>query len=392
MKIPRKNIIRIAFALLCSSTVVHAQLSVDSLQYIIQREVNGRRSVGITAGLIAKDKKNVVSAGIIGESNKDLPNGNTIYEIGSITKVFTAILLADLVVKKQVRLNDPISRFLPAGVKAPTRNGKEITLEDLVTHTSGLPNLPANLVQKDLPNPFASYTVKEMYDFLSAFTPSRDIGSKYEYSNYGAALLGNILTKVTGSDYETMVKERICVPLKMKNTTVGITKKQRNNLASGYDRFGKPVVSYRDFDAFVAAAAIRSTVNDLLLFAAANLGLVKTKLDEAIKLSHRIQDTTSMPDIGIALGWHSFNRYGKQILWHNGATGGFKSFIGLDKESKKAIVVLTNGGNPVDDLSLHALNRNYKLQTFKYPWLLKDSIFSAVEAKASMLLFRFTRT
>jgi tetratricopeptide (TPR) repeat protein len=164
----------------------------------------------------------------------------------------------------------------------------------------------------------------------------------------------------------------------MRNTSLDITSRQRKNIATGYDRFGKPVVSYLKFDIFKSAAGIRSTVNDLLIFASANLGLTKTKLDSAIRLSHTFQDTTGMADIDVAIGWHTFNRHGQKLLWHNGQTGGFKSFIGLDKLNKRAIVMLSNGGNPIDDIALHTLNKSYRLQSFKYPWLIKDTISATV--------------
>lgn len=376
-----KRSFKIIIALLLCTTQVNGQLPIDSLQYVIEREVANKRSIGITAGVIDLNKKQVISAGKVGEKNNNLPDGNTVYEIGSITKLFTSILLADMVIKRKLNLDDPISKFLSASVKAPTRNGKEITLRNLATHTSGLPDLPSNLIMKG--NPFAAYTVKEMYDFLSNYTLNRDIGSKYEYSNYGAALLGHILTRVGGHDYETLVKQTICGPLKMNNTGITITSKQRIKSATGYDKFGKTVSSYLDFDAFEAAAAIRSTVNDLLIFAAANLGLKKSNLDSAIKLSHTIHDSTGMANIDVALGWHTLNRYGTQILWHNGQTAGFKSFIGLDKDKKRGIVVLSNGGNTIDDIALHALNTNYKLQSFKYPWVVKDTISKTVNNKGA---------
>ncbi len=375
-----KESFKLIVSVLLITSQVNAQSPIDSLKYVIEREVNNRRSVSITAGIIDLNKKQVISAGKVDKSKKALPDGNTVYEIGSITKLFTSLLLADMVVKKQLSLDDPISKFLPASVKPPAKNGKEITLRSLAIHTSGLPDMPTNLVVNGFSNPYAGYTLKEAYTFLSNYNLDRNIGSKYEYSNYGAALLGHILTLVAGSDYETLVKQRICGPLQMKRTSITLNPKQRKNIATGYDRYGKPVVSYLDFDVFEAAAAIRSTVNDLLIFASANLGLTKTSLDSAIKLSHTIQDTTGMANIDVALGWHTFNRYGQRLLWHNGQTGGFKSFIGLDldKEKKRAIVMLSNGGNPIDDIALHVLNKNYKLQSFKYPWIIKDTISAAI--------------
>lgn len=373
-----KKRLKLVLSILLITIQINAQLPIDSLKYVIEREVANKRSISITAGVIEANKKKVISAGSVDKNKKASPDGNTVYEIGSITKLFTSLLLADMVVKKQLHLDDPISKFLPATVKTPLRNGKEITLRSLATHTSGLPDMPTNLVIDGRSNPFAGYTVKEAYAFLSNYTLNRNVGAKYEYSNYGAALLGHILTIASGSDYETLVKQRICGPLKMRRTGIALNSKQNKNIATGYDRFGKPVVSYLDFDFLEAAAAVRSTVNDLLIFASANLGLTKTILDSVIRLSHTIQDTTGMVNLDVALGWHSLNRYGKQILWHNGQTGGFKSFIGLDKDKKRAIVILSNGGNPVDDIALHALNRNYKLQSFKYPWKIKDTITTAI--------------
>lgn len=373
----RKSL-KLILPILLITLQVNGQLSMDSLKIVIEREVANRRSVSITAGVIDPNSKNVISAGKVDKNNKAKPTGNTVYEIGSVTKLFTSLLLADMVVKKQLRLDDPISKFLPAAIKVPAGGGKEITLRSLATHTSGLPDLPTNLVVTGRSNPFALYTVKEAYAFLSGYIPTRNAGSKYEYSNFGAALLGHILTLVAGSDYQTLIKQRISGPLKMKSTGIAINSKQKKNIASGYDRFGKPVVSYLDFDFLEGAAAIRSTVNDLLIFASANLGLTKTNLDSAIKFSHTIQDTTGMANLDVALGWHSLNRHGNQILWHNGQTGGFKSFIGLDKDNKKAIVILTNGGNTIDDIALHALHKNYKLQSFKYPWIIKDTITTAI--------------
>jgi CubicO group peptidase (beta-lactamase class C family) len=243
-------------------------------------------------------------------------------------------------------------------------------------------------------NPYAGYTEGEAYAFLSGYALKRAPGSKYEYSNYGAALLGRVLAKAAGRDYETLIRRRICGPLKMRHTGITLRKMARSGRAEGYDRFGNPVVSYLPFDFFEGAGAMRSTVHDLLLFASANLPGAKTPLDAAIRLSHTIQDTTGMPAVDVALGWHTFRRYGHHLLWHNGQTGGFKSFIGIDSAGKRAVVLLTNGGNPVDDIGLHALDSRYRLQTFKYPWIIKDTMTTVIRKEgidAALRLYRRLR-
>ncbi len=167
-------------------------------------------------------------------------DGNTIFEIASVTKVFTSLLLADMVERGEVKLDDPISKFLPAAVKLPTRNGKEITLVELATHTSGLSRIPDNLNPKDWQNPYADYTVDNMYTFLSGYTLPRDIGSKYAYSNLGAGLLGHVLSLKAGSSYESLVIDRICKPLGMNDTTMILSDEMKSRFAVGHNKDGLP--------------------------------------------------------------------------------------------------------------------------------------------------------
>src|SRR5205823_14852796 len=140
--------------------------------------------------------------------------------IGSISKVFTSLLLSDMVQRGEVALTDPIAKYLPAGVKVPERGGRSITLVDLSTHTSGLPRLPSNLNPKDQSNPYADYSVEQLYQFLSSYTLPRDIGAMYEYSNLGGGLLGHVLARRAGTDYETLMVSRIAGPLNMSSTRI----------------------------------------------------------------------------------------------------------------------------------------------------------------------------
>jgi len=165
---------------------------------LIKQRVDDKRSAGIVVGLIDADgRQRIVSYGDPGPGQPPL-DGNTVFEIGSISKVFTSTVLAQLVQEGKVSLDDPAQKYLPATVHLPTRNGKPITLGNLAMQNSGLPRMPTNFKPADAANPYADYTVQQMYDFLSSYQLPRDPGAEFEYSNLGVGLLGHILSRVTG--------------------------------------------------------------------------------------------------------------------------------------------------------------------------------------------------
>src|SRR5262249_11166935 len=153
---------------------------------------------GIVVGVIEPGGRRVVPYGGLAKGDPRTLDGDTVFEIGSITKVFTSLLLADAVKRREVALTDPISKFLPDRVKSPERGDRAITLQDLSTHTSGLPRLPANFAPKNASNPYADYSVEDLYQFLGGYQLTRDIGTQYEYSNLGGGLLGHVLALRAG--------------------------------------------------------------------------------------------------------------------------------------------------------------------------------------------------
>lgn len=355
------------FLLFCLSPFAIAQTEPSDayIQSILQERVEkNKKSVGIVVGVISDKRTRVVSYGKPDQNSSNDLDGYTVFEIGSVTKVFTAILLADMVERRKVSLNDPISKYLPKTVQVPTRNGREITLLDLATQTSGLPRLPDNRRPKDPNNPYADYTVEQMYDFLSHYRLTRDIGTKYEYSNLGVGLLGHVLALRAGTDYETLVTTRICKPLGMENTHIKLSPQMQSRLATGHDQGGKTVPNW-DLPTLAGAGALRSTVNDMLKFLAANMGLSKTSLYAAMLKTHLIQKGTGVPDLSIGLGWHILTKYGTEIVWHNGGTGGYHSFIGFDKAKHLGVVVLSNSTNDIDDIGRHLLESKYELLKYE---------------------------
>ena len=309
-----------------------------------------KQGVDLVAGVIEPSGTRVVSYG------KSKADGDTLFEIGSITKVFTSLLLADMVQKGEVALTDPVAKYLPETVKMPERGGKKITLEHLATHTSALPRLPGNLFPRDPANPYADYTIGQLHESLSTTALMRDIGEKYEYSNLGVGLLGHVLARRAGMSYEQLVRTRILDPLGMKNTTITVAKDAKARLVAGHDENLKPAKNW-DLPTLAGAGALRSSANDMLKFAAAALGYTKTPLSKAFAAMLAARRPTGMPNLEIALGWHISTGAGRDIIWHNGGTGGYRSYLGLDPKNRTGVVVLsnmsTNAG--VNDIGLHLL-------------------------------------
>ena len=347
----------LAFAGLTASAATPTDAEIRKI--LIERIDVQRQSVGIVVGIIEANGRRVVAHGAA------KPNGDTLFEIGSVTKVFTALLLADAVQRGEVELDDPVAKFLPDTVKVPEGGGKRITLQDLATHTSGLPRLPSNFFPKDGSNPYADYTVAQMYDFLSAYELQRDAGAQYAYSNFGAGLLGHALARRAGTDYATLMRSRVVAPLSMKDTMIDIPAALKKRLAVGHDAELRPVPNW-DVPTLAGAGALRSTVNDLLAFLAAVLGYTKTPLAPAMSSMLTARKPTGTAGMEIALGWHVDARpEGHELVWHNGGTGGYRSFVGFDPKSRTGVVVLSNTSTSagVDDIGRHLLDPSLPLLT-----------------------------
>jgi CubicO group peptidase (beta-lactamase class C family) len=316
-----------------------------------------RQSVGIVVGIIEPQGRRIVAYGSLAKDDKRPLDGDTVFEIGSVTKVFTSLLLADMVWRKEVALDDPVAKYLPPDVQVPEFNGHKITLRSLSLQTSGLPRLPANLNPKDPANPYADYTVTQLYQFLSSYALTRDIGSKYEYSNLGVGLLGHALARRAGVDYEALVRSRIAEPLGLANTRIALTPEMKARLAVGYNSAMSPTALW-DLPTLAGAGALRSTANDLLTFLAANLGYTKTPLAPAMAAMLEVPRATGAPGLETALGWLVSDSGGKTVVWHDGGTGGYRSFIGFDRAARAGVVVLSNAGTPagVNDIGRHLLD------------------------------------
>jgi serine-type D-Ala-D-Ala carboxypeptidase/endopeptidase len=325
-----------------------------------------RRNVGIVVGIVDETGRRLIAYGTTDRDKGRPVDGDTVFKIGSATKVFNASLLADMVQRGEVKLDDPVANYLPLTMTVPTRQGKAITLLDLVTHTSGLPRLPDNFKPQDNANPYADYQVQQMYDFLSTYTLTHDIGTYYEYSNLGAGLLGHALSLKAGQDYETLLIERVLKPLGLSQTRITLSPEMKQRLAAGYDEARLPTANW-DFPTLPGAGALRSTVNDVLTFLEANLGVSSSALSPVLEMTHNARRDAGgegEDKMQVGLGWHLLTIGGTNIIWHNGGTGGYRSFIGFDKAKRRGVVILTNTANSVDDIGFHLLEPRSPLTTY----------------------------
>jgi len=313
---------------------------------------SGKHGAGIVVGLLdANGKRRIVAAGV---------DAGAVFEIGSITKVFTASVLSDMVARREVKLDDPVANYLPRAVHMPVR-GRPISLLDLATQVSGLPRLPDNLAPRDQSNPYADYSVRQLYEFLSRYQLPRDPGASYEYSNLGMGLLGHALALRARMSYEQLVTRRLLTPLGMRETAITLTPPLRARLAPGHDEAGNVVPNW-DLPTLAGAGALRSTASDMLAFLAANVDTSATPIGRALRQTHDPRQATDNPNLKVGLAWHILSRPIGNIVWHNGGTGGYRTFIGFDPVRRIGVVVLSNFNRSVDDLGYHLLDESFPLE------------------------------
>lgn len=320
---------------------------------LVQPYLDNDIVVGMTIGVLHDGKQEVFGYGRMSHDDHRVPDGETIYELGSATKVLTGILLADAVIQGQVKLDQPAGDLLPQGVKMPANGDRAITLQDLATHVSGLPRIPDNMKFTDPENPYADYLEKDLYAFLNAHKLARAPGEKNEYSNLGTGLLGHLLSLRAKSTYEDLMRNRIAAPLKMSSTSITIDKETQSRFAPGHRDHDHPAPNW-DLSVLAGAGGIRTTVNDMLLFVAANLAPPKDKLGEAIEMAWTVhQKPISEGDASLGLGWHVTP---DGTRWHNGQTGGYHSMMLINRKSKSGVVLMTNTAtDEVDPLAVDIL-------------------------------------
>ena len=317
----------------------------DKVKEFILNDVVNKSKAALVVGFIDPNGTKVYSFGNISKENNIPVNGSTIFNIDSITKTFTTLVLADMVKQGLVNLNDPIEKYLPSNVKVPQYNGTKITLENLATHTSGLPFMPSNIwinTTTGTINP--NYNSTQLYQGLANTTLLSEPGTKFLYSDFGMGVLGHISLK-EGVPYEQPVKSRILDVLGMNDTKITLSQNDNKYRFPVGHKNGYEIQTPKIPSVIAGAGGLRSTVNDLLKYLSANTGLLHTKLDESIALQHLIQHPGLLPNpmnysTYIALGWAVLTNFGTETLDHTGSINGWNANVAFIPSKQIGVVSL----------------------------------------------------
>ncbi|MDM8176165.1 MULTISPECIES: serine hydrolase domain-containing protein [Olivibacter] len=323
---------------------------VDSLalQY-----TNDPSTCGLAIGIIHNGKAGYYYYGETTRGNKTLPDQETLFEIGSISKAFTATLLANATLTDSIHLNDPIVKYLPDSI-AQNKELEKITFQNLATHTSGLPRLPDNIVPSEPLDPYKDYDRKALFSYLKSYSQINKPDSVYEYSNLGYGIIGDLLAYKKNSSYNELIEKTICDPLELENTTEFPSGDKLPKFIPTYNNKGE-LTPHWHFLALSGAGSLKSTIRDLLKFAESNINIPNTVLGKAIALTHKPSWLVSeTQDLG--LSWHINIENFQEIFWQNGGTFGSSSFLAFVPGKKVAVVVLANAAKSVDSIGFSIIN------------------------------------
>ncbi|MHA6299447.1 serine hydrolase [Devosia sp. CAU 1758] len=324
-------------------------------------------NIGMAVAVIEGGEVRFVSHGTFGRDDDRPVDEHTVFEAGSISKVFTSLLLARLVNDGQLDLDAPLTDYLAPGAVLPEFDGRPITAFDLATHSSALPALPEDMLARGLDNPYSGYGSDELFDWLADYELTRPIGEQFEYSNAGIALLAQAIEQVSGRSYAELLEAEILAPLRMTETSLAMTGTQTPDMAIGHDASGSPV-GHWDFETFAPVGGLLTTTSDLAKFIAAASGAVETPLAPAFDtMLARTRPIGGSESIG--LGWFITNTGAGEIIWHNGITAGFRSFAGYERNSGNGVVVLSNMVTEagIEDIGMHLLDPALPLRTQPVP-------------------------
>lgn len=315
---------------------------IESMRAMLKQLVGvNDKVVGIIAVTIDERGTRMATFGSSGVPGLTFGN-DTVFEIASITKVLTSLLLADMVQRGEVAFDDPVAKYLPASLTMHQR-GRPITLLDLSSYTSGLPNMPSNMPPQwwTLPNPLVNYTEGKLYEFLSGFVPEYAPGTRYEYANLGFGLLGVALARRAGKSYEELLIEKVCNPLGLSHTRITLPDDMRRHLVQPHNKELRPTPLW-DMQALAGGGAFRSDARDLTVLLKACMGLKQTPLSAAMARLVETRTPTRLAGTDAALGWFITSAKDEEFVWKTGASGGCNSFIGFSTRNRHAAIVLSN--------------------------------------------------
>lgn len=343
-------------ALATTGTVTASTTAASSADMEIARVLEERLSMqgmGLVAVKLQDEQVRWAGAGRRSTQDTTPPDLNTPFELGSITKTFTALLLADMTLRGELGLDDAVESVLPGALRLRDTNGAAITFGDLATHRSGLPRLPTNLRQPHGEDPY-DYTSKELWDFLADWKPTTARQTRWEYSNLGYGLLGEALALRHRSTFAELLSTRILAPLGFYHMKLALRDTTVPNLAPGHDAQGRPAALWR-FGAMAAAGALAGSARDLARYAQAALGVFDHPLKAAFALAFTVRTEGPSAMNPAALAWLSAPLMKRRVLTHDGGTAGYSTSLFIDPTTRSASFVLSNTAMPVQDLAIHFL-------------------------------------
>ncbi len=336
--------------------------------------------LGMVVAVVHGDESLVLGFGRRDLSTKQPPDGDTVYEIASLSKLFTGLLLAHEIEEGNVALADPVNRHLPSGVSLPA-SAEGALIRHLATHTSGFPKVAGNL--KDMTglvgyatgrDPYKGYTEEHFWEAVKTVQLRSQPGENVHYSNFGASLLGSLLAAKRSATYESRVKEVICRPLGMKDTCVVPTEEQETRRARGYRSIMKlggfrvtlAADAWEAPDVMAGEGGLLSTGNDMLKFLQASVGQTRSPLTAASTSAQKeLQPWTDHTAVGTL--WFRTKWNDHVLLQHEGRSTGQRSFIGGIEGQPTGIVLLSNGQVEVDNLGKSLLRQILRLKSKDAP-------------------------
>ena len=379
----------IAMLFLIVTRATGQNMSTAEIDKAVNSYMANKNNRALVVGIIQNGQQQILTFGETEKGSGTKPDSKSIFEIGTVSEIFTTSLLAILESKGKVSSLDPVGEILKGVVKVPyyqriicekpplnSSVPEELSkhryicfpdrddvpqlmvLCDLATHTAGFPEEPGYSIFNGK-NPYANYTIEKLNKYIASLPPNQSFGYQYNHSMIGMALLGEALTKKTGKDYNTLLNEEIFTPLSMAHTFITPNAEQAKLFLKGHTNKGNPTI-HRDYNAFIPAAGIRTNAPDLLRFLEANLSTKTNNLNVALSETFIPRIYADPADSRFMVGWgwvimpvSDKNKH--KMVWQCSEKGGFASFIGFVKESQTAVVVLSNTPNSVDDLGMKIL-------------------------------------
>ena len=334
----------------------HAFPSDAEIRRILAQRVDalstGGDGIGIVVGVVGPQGRRVIAYGHMSQGSARVPDGNTVFEIGSVGKTLTALLLADMVRRGEVALADPVAKYLPRW-NIPSRSGRAITLLDLATHTAALPFMPEQSTAARRA-PAAPYTVSDLRRFLAGYELPYDAGTTWEYSSVGYWLLGEALASRAGAEFTSLLRARVIAPLKLADTGFVISPKMNANLAAGHDAALQPAPALSTLPVYslmpAAGAGLFSTVTDLSTLLAVAMGYERSPLAAALTTAVTTRRPVALDGDEQALGWTVIGKGNDQLVLRDGGTLGYASCVVWHPMTRVGVVCT---GKPGDECHRH---------------------------------------